>query len=141
MRDKIHTLNEIRQKWMELARNVKDRFGNKVNLPEQIYYVENRSFLARVWSSPHRVGRLEINTKCLLPENWDYFMSQVIPHEFCHAWNAAKGNDDSHGEGWKLCMRLLGVYPSRCGSWPSDKKVDGMRPVCHSRSLIDLSDY
>ena len=136
---KVELLGKIREKWAELAADVQRRFKNKVNLPEKIYYVKNSSFLARVWSSPVRVGRLEINEKCLDPINQKYFFDVIIVHEFCHAWNAAKGNVDSHGPGWQTCMRLLGVYPSRCGSWPSDKK--GMKPVCHNSNLIDLGDY
>jgi predicted SprT family Zn-dependent metalloprotease len=163
MRDKIKTLHEIRTKWSELAQNVYDRFKVRVGMPKQIYYVENRGFLARVWTLPTSVEKLEINSKCLLPENWDYFVKTTLTHEFAHAFNRAKGNEDSHGDGWKLCMRLLGVYPSRCGEWPSDAakrntnnnknplnngqtgsnnpRQSGMRPVCSDRNLIDLGDY
>lgn len=156
MRDKIQTLHEIRTKWNELAQNVWDRFKVRVAMPRSIYYVENRGFLARVWSAPDRVEKLEINIKCLIPENWDYFINQTIIHEFAHCFNRAKGNDDSHGDGWKLCMRLMGAYPSRCGEWPSDAakrkqnnnqnpsnnpRQPGMRPVCSGGNLIDLDDY
>lgn len=156
MRDKIQTLHEIRTKWNELAQNVWDRFKVRVAMPRSIYYVENRGFLARVWSAPDRVEKLEINTKALQEENYQYLMEQILTHEFCHAFNRAKGNDDSHGDGWKLCMRLMGAYPSRCGEWPSDAakrkqnnspnspnnpRQPGMRPVCSGGNLIDLDDY
>lgn len=139
---KVEFLAEIRQKWRELSQEIKKRFGDTVAMPEKIYYVSNTSYLARVWSSPSRVSKLEINEKALLAENYDYFMEFVLPHEWCHCWNAAKGNQDSHGPGWQTCMRLIGVYPSRCGSWPSDKVKSGnLKPVCHSSNLIGLDDY
>jgi predicted SprT family Zn-dependent metalloprotease len=140
MRDKIQTLHEIRTKWAELAQNVNNRFRVRVGMPKQIYYVENRGFLARVWTLPTSVEKLEINSKCLLPENWDYFVGQIIIHEFVHCWDAAKnGKSSGHGPSWQNLMRLLGATPDRCGSWPSDKR--GMRPVCHANQLIDLDDY
>jgi predicted SprT family Zn-dependent metalloprotease len=140
MRDKIQTLNEIRRRWEELSLEVNKRFGNKVGLPEKIYYVENRSFLARVWSNSRKVEKLEINIKCLLPENWNYFINQVIKHEFVHCWDAAKnGKASGHGPPWKTLMSLLGAAPDRCGSWPSEKR--GMQPICHTNNLISLDDY
>lgn len=144
-KSKVEFLNEIRAEWQKLSTEVKKRFGDTVNMPEKIYYVNNTSFLARVWSSPSRVGKLEINEKALLPENYKYFCETIVPHEFAHAWNAARNNRDSHGPNWQTCMRLLGVYPSRCGSWPSDKNQNknsgNLSPVCNSRNLIDLGDY
>ena len=139
---KIEFLVFVRKKWAEKVADVHKRFGIIVPTPKRIEYTTNRGFLARVTCSQIEVVLLEINEKCLLPENREHFLATTIPHEFAHAWNAAKGTGDGHGPNWQTCMRLLGVFPSRCGEWPSDKsRQKGMRPVCSNSNLIDLNAY
>lgn len=131
---------KTREKWAELSMDVWRRFKVRVGMPESIVFVSNSSFLAKVWSSPLHVEKLEINIKSLLPENESYFFKVTLVHEFVHCFdNAKNGKSSGHGPAWKTLMCVMGAKPERCGAWPTDRK--GMKPVCNDTNLINLDDY
>jgi SprT protein len=52
----------------------------------------------------------------LLTENFESFLSDVIPHEVAHLAAYVKWNVRDHGEQWKSVMRAFGLKPNRCHS-------------------------